>query len=61
MSTKQDLEEIRQRAQRECFNLRTSMESRDCSEEEIEERCQEILKRAEERVAHLVEQTRMKD
>ena len=61
MSTKQELEEIKQRAQRECSNLRISMEARGCPEEEIQERCKGILLRAEERAAGLMERTRIKN
>lgn len=53
MSTKQDQEEIRLRAKRTCANIRTSMRGRECSEEEIEERCREIMESAEERASQL--------
>ena len=58
MSDKQDVERIKLRAQRECINLRVSMKERDCSEDEIEEKCQEILERAEERVAAIQKRKR---
>ena len=61
MSTKQDLEEIRHRAQRECNNIRTSMLSRGCSEEEIESKCREIVECANKRVSGLIERTRIKN
>lgn len=60
MSTKQDLEEIKLRAKRECANLRTSMKERGCPENEIEKRCREITQRAEGRVAEMSERTRIK-
>jgi hypothetical protein len=53
MSTKQDQEEIRLRAKRECTNLRTAMAGRGCTEGEIEKRCQEIMERAENRANQL--------
>lgn len=61
MSTKQDLEEIQHRAQRECVNLRTSMEGRGCPEEEIQAKCQDILRRAQERVEGIREKTRIRE
>jgi len=60
MSTKQDLEEIKLRAKRECANFRTSMKERGCTEGEIEKRCREITQRAEERVVEITERTRIK-
>jgi len=54
MSTKQDLENIKLRAQRACANLRVSMEGRGCPEEEVQKRCREVLDKAESRVQQIL-------
>lgn len=54
MSIKQDAEEIKLRARRECTNVRVSMKERDCLDSEIEKKCREITEAANQRAAKLL-------